>query len=68
VIIRALNRGDQPMRARLRLNFPGRPFSRVWQANLKEDLLEPLPIQEGGWVEAEVPAWGLWTTAWFSEG
>jgi mannosylglycerate hydrolase len=65
VVIRALNRSGQPVRARIQLKFPGKNFQQVWQANLAEDLLEQLRSTADGWVAAEIPGWGLWTTVWF---
>ena len=64
VVIRALNRSDQPAAARIRLKFPGKDGAQVWLANLDEEMLQGLPLKDG-WLEAQVPAWGLLTTIWF---
>jgi alpha-mannosidase len=66
VVVRVLNRSDQPIRGRMRLKFPGKKFAQVWQSSLAEDLIEPLSVLQDGWVEADLPGWGLWTTTWFA--
>jgi alpha-mannosidase len=67
VIIRGLNRSSKIQHARVRLNFPGRNLTQVWQTNLAEDMIARIPIDSEGWIHIELPGWRLFSTAWFPE-